>query len=245
MKYNSKLISAAAILSATFLFNATANASMLVYSNDFDGNVFGSAAINGVEQYVNSGGFAGVPGSTVSGQVLRNNSGKLPGKNKAANTEFVIGQSFEHGARIEFDLLVIDSWDGNNTSAGFDPDFFNIQVNSGTKEFKETISVFDDNDGTIINNPSATLISSGSNLYGLGFYDSLYRISLDVDGSLTDPTKIKRFASGAGWQGGWDESWAIDNFKVSAVPEPSTYAMFGTAFLILGIAGYRSRNRKS
>ena len=30
-----------------------------------------------------------------------------------------------------------------------------------------------------------------------------------------------------------------------AVPEPSTYAMFGAAFLILGVAGYRSRNRKS
>ena len=30
-----------------------------------------------------------------------------------------------------------------------------------------------------------------------------------------------------------------------AVPEPSTYAMFGAAFLILGFAGYRTRNRKS
>ena len=29
------------------------------------------------------------------------------------------------------------------------------------------------------------------------------------------------------------------------VPEPSTYAMFGTAFAILGFAGYRSRSRKS
>lgn len=28
------------------------------------------------------------------------------------------------------------------------------------------------------------------------------------------------------------------------VPEPSTYAMFGTAFLILGFVGYRSRNKK-
>ena len=31
----------------------------------------------------------------------------------------------------------------------------------------------------------------------------------------------------------------------NAVPEPSTYAMFGAAFLILGVTGYRSRNRRS
>ena len=38
---------------------------------------------------------------------------------------------------------------------------------------------------------------------------------------------------------------AAGGLNPGTVPEPSTYAMFGAAFLILGITGYRSRSRKS
>lgn len=45
---------------------------------------------------------------------------------------------------------------------------------------------------------------------------------------------------------GFDSNLLIDNVVAApAVPEPSTYAMFGMAFTILGFVGYRSRNRKS
>jgi hypothetical protein len=45
---------------------------------------------------------------------------------------------------------------------------------------------------------------------------------------------IEFFASGAGWQGNTDESWAIDNVVVciNAVPEPASVALLAFGGLI-------------
>ena len=41
------------------------------------------------------------------------------------------------------------------------------------------------------------------------------------------------------------QAFDFDKKPTSMVPEPSTYVLFGIAFLMLGIIGYRSRNKKS
>jgi hypothetical protein len=54
-------------------------------------------------------------------------------------------------------------------------------------------------------------------------------------------------AAGAGWQGGGDESWGLDNFSVTAsgtpgVPEPAAWGMMIGGF---GLAGAALRRRTS
>ena len=61
---------------------------------------------------------------------------------------------------------------------------------------------------------------------------------------------VSWFASGAGWQGGSDESWAIDNLSVSinaapaATPEPGTLALLVTSGLTGTGLFLRRRRRK-
>ena len=58
-------------------------------------------------------------------------------------------------------------------------------------------------------------------------------------------------ASGSGWQGGTDESWAIDNLAIIAnadgqepgIPEPATLTFFGVG--LLGLGYVRRRRRKT
>ena len=44
---------------------------------------------------------------------------------------------------------------------------------------------------------------------------------------------IEIYASGSNWQGSVDESWAIDNFSVTVVPEPVKSAMIFAGALAL------------
>ncbi len=88
---------------------------------------------------------------------------------------------------------------------------------------------------------------------GIGTGESL-TVSFSNDGGLSITDIENYFSDGTfeiithvqsidGGQGGKSQ-WYSTN-PGGAVPEPSTYAMFGAAFLILGITGYRSRSRKS
>jgi hypothetical protein len=50
---------------------------------------------------------------------------------------------------------------------------------------------------------------------------------------------VSLIASGAGWQGGSDEAYAVDNLNVElfgvVVPEPSTFALIAISALGLGL----------
>jgi hypothetical protein len=119
---------------------------------------------------------------------------------------------------LGFLLAIIDSWDGIGDSNG--PDTFNVSVD-GSRVFSE---VFENSGGGIqsyVPPPGVLLARKES----LGFTptdtyyaDSAYNMGLDpvfqniphTAGTLT----IKWFAGGRVWQGGDDESWAIDNVEV-------------------------------
>ena len=72
--------------------------------------------------------------------------------------------------------------------------------------------------------PGGGLLTSGTDLGGGGSTDSAYDMSLDAalrDIPHTSPTAtISFFAGGGNWDGGAEESWAIDNVKVSVSNTP-------------------------
>ena len=144
---------------------------------------------------------------------------------------------------ISFLLAVIDSWDGDTSRGGSNPpDIFNITVD-GVSVFARTFDNFDLNDQSA---STANLLSFGSNLGFSSWNDSAY----DFTGSnalLNIPhtaasVDIRFFASGAGWQGGADESFGLDRLLISVntsdVPEPGSLALLG-----FGLAGLALRRR--
>jgi len=140
---------------------------------------------------------------------------------------------------LEFDLAIIDSWDGSVTSVA--PDYFNVTLD-GNSVFQETFDNFTTTDQSYTGSP----ITYGSNIYKSGWNDSAYHISLTGLTHSADSLTIAWFANGGGWQGGNDESFAVDNINVNTnntpVPEPATMLLFGTG--LAGIAGLRSRRKK-
>lgn len=142
---------------------------------------------------------------------------------------------------LEFDLAIIDSWDGNDGGSYYDPDYFNVTLDGDTI-FRETFSQFNSSDQSYTGSP----FTSGSNIYKSRWNDSAYHISLTGLTHSADSLTIAWFANGGGWQGGNDESFAIDNINVNTnntpVPEPATMLLFGTG--LAGIAGLRARKKK-
>jgi len=113
-----------------------------------------------------------------------------------------------------FSFVAIDTWDGTATSIA--PDFFNVLVDTDTI-FSETFDAFDltDQSAPTTNPPQ---LAWNFDVLGVGTGDGVYDFSMEsaflgivhTENTLT----AEFFASGNGWQGGADESWAIDNVEV-------------------------------
>ena len=103
------------------------------------------------------------------------------------------------------------------------PDYFNIAVD-GTTVFQTTS-----------NNATGSVVYEGDLLYSghAGWGGSWIDKAFDMTGDpglteiahTADSVTIEFFASGGGWQGAGDESWAIDNLSLSVrIPAPSVLA---------------------
>jgi hypothetical protein len=147
---------------------------------------------------------------------------------------------------ISFLLAVIDSWDGDTVRGGTaPPDIFNITVD-GVSVYSRTFDNFDITDQTA---STANLMSFGSNLGFSDWPDSAYDFTgihafLNIPHSA-DSVEVRFFASGAGWQGGTDESFGVDRLLISVntaeIPEPASLALLGLGLAGLGL----SRRRKA
>jgi hypothetical protein len=210
-------------------------ATITAYSNNFDGSVTVAPAVVAILSGVTTTEFVQAYGSVggFSGNFLRNSSGS-PGVPGSLTTLTLMNLPTHSAIDLNFLLAIIDSWDGSNGSPA--PDNFNVRVNGNVVFSRSFASASGSSNYTP---PAGVLLTSGSNLGFSGWNDAGYNMGLDSSFMFADTSSqitIDWWADGAGWQGGADESWAIDNLAVnlvvSDVPEPATLSLVG-----LGLAG--------
>jgi hypothetical protein len=165
-----------------------------------------TASLSGVTSTEGVQGYSGIgpPGNQFSGNFLRNDSGGNPA---TPTTLTLTGLPSHTSINLNFLLGIIDSWDGYSE---WGPDVFNVQVD-GVSVFSQVMVTY--------SAPPGGLLSSGSNLgFNISWDDRAYNMYLEpafqniphTGSTLT----ISWFASGPVWQGGYDESWAIENVQV-------------------------------
>ena len=230
---------------ALMLIPIVANAD-IIYSENFDDDTsdfFGcDSSVAGI---VDAGGFSGV--GDVSGKIYRNSSTRNDGPgtgDRACISKLRINDAPSHSALfVEFDLLAIDSWDGSTNDVGGigGPDYFQVNVGpANSLVWRETIDFRVESDGSISTSADAALIQRGSNLgFNSRWPDTVYHVGFLVDPHSATDFQMNFLAYGPRWSGGNDESWGIDNLKISTVPEPGTLALLG-----LGLVGMAARRRK-
>ncbi len=182
--------------------------------------------------YQSATGFPGM-GTTM----LRNDTG--------GTTQFVASGLGAHThLRLKFDLAFIDSWDSLD-GACCAPDILLVDVDGQAYGWTVNNAL-----GTVFDVGPGTVVSTGSNLGYSSSNDTVVRYEFLFPHTASSFTLSIRFG-GAGFQGGLDESWGIDNFALSAifndgggggdVPAPASVALMG---LGLGALALRRHPRR-
>jgi hypothetical protein len=220
-----------------------------LYATDFSGAATLGAGVSAV---VTAGGGAvenvgaGVAGY-YTGDVFRNDTGNA-GPSTASSWS-LSGIGAHDAVDINFTLAFLDSWDSDNGSPS--PDYLRILIDD--VEGLRLTSAAASGSTTFLG--GGTQVASGALFNSFGFYYDMDRIvDMSTAGALTfahtgSTLKLSIIADGAGWQGGTDESWGIDNLSISsltrggpgAVPEPATWAMMILGF---GAVGVMARGRR-
>ncbi|CAN5689389.1 hypothetical protein BH11PLA1_BH11PLA1_02640 [soil metagenome] len=227
---------AAAATLVSLAAHTSSAADTLVYANIFETPLgpewTGAGALESVQGY----SFAGNGANVFTGTFLRNDSVLIPGSpipDAQSSTLTLTGLGAHTAVRLEFLLAIIDSWDGINGSPG--PDRFGIRID-GVTVFIHIFAI--QSGGSSYTPPPNGQIFSGaagfSNFNDLGFDMSLEPTLNNIPHSASTMT-IEFFASGPGWQGSTDESWAIDNLRVyTIVPTPGAMGLLGLGALVAG-----------
>lgn len=213
-----------------------------VYFNGFDGAATVAPGVTATLSGMTDLGTGS--GSGLTGSFLRNRSTGNP----AASTVLTLSNLPTHTTvDIGMVFAFLDSWDG--TSGSVSPDLVDIVVDGTTRISGLT---YNNNTGA-----SGQYIGAGT-LLGerVQADDNLFFSDTTVDlgtsgllsfGHTSSTLTLTIFAYGAGWQGGTDEAWGIDNLTVdvnavAGVPEPTSWAMMIGG---VGLAGGALRRRKA
>jgi hypothetical protein len=246
-----------ALASALFAAgSAAAVTNVQVLSENFDGPATVAAGVGyvrvdgggGVVSNAPTSGFFGQPGVPGFGTAFfRNASGgsiSAPGSVPPGQTLFTLSNLGAHkSVTLNFDLAFIDSWDGvNGIPAAVSPDYLFLTVD-GVVVAQLTVN----------NVLGGAMNLAGGTQTGFGRYTGSWLwndrvVSMNSSGAMTIAHTASTLsfgiqAGGAGWQGGDDESWGVDNLKVyiAAVPEPATWATMIGGFGLVGGALRRRR----
>lgn len=133
---------------------------------------------------------------------------------------------------VTFDLYTIDSWDGNGPQG---PDYFRVYVND-TMKLNETFAT----GAGLAQSFRAPDIGPVHLGFSPGWKDAIYR-DISIDFTLPEGSRWMWFDfTGFNLQSVSDESWGIDNIRISTtlVPAPGSLA------LLLGGAGLLGRRRR-
>lgn len=177
-------------------------------------------------------GFAGFgnPGNQFGGNFLRNAT-----NSPIVATTLTLNNLPAHDSlSIRFLLAVIDSWDSDNGNPA--PDLFQVRVD-GTLVLSVT-AANQSGSNTYAGNQIAPLAAYGFGPFNDRAFDMSTEAALNNIPHTASSVTIEFTAAGAGWQGGLDESWAIDNLGVSVVPAPGAAGV-----LALGALGVARRRR--
>lgn len=240
-----------AVAVAVLLLFTTGGASaapILVFETDFNGALApeispGTAALTGVQGYAG----LGPGGNQFGGNFLRSATGNTV-------TLSLSGLPAHDTITLEFLFAAIDSLDGTGTfPAG---DFFKIVFDGATLFSESFANALPTQIQSYVPPPGVELarrVDLGFSGPGSFFTDSAYNLGADprfANFAHTGSTAtIEFFIFGEGNQSLEDESWAMDNLRVSvttlqstAVPEPASLTLLGT--VLAAAASRRLRRRK-
>ena len=168
----------------------------------------------GIQESVQGFEGRGNEGNSFSNRFLRNQAGGNPSE---ATTLTLENLPPHQSLGLDFLLAVIDSWDGDEQ--------FTITLD-GVEIFAETFRNI--GNGGSFGYPAGSLIFRDEDIgfnsaqfpfdagYDMGRVPSLRNIS-----HTSSSATIRWFVTGNGWEAGSDESWAIDNLKVTVTPSPN------------------------
>lgn len=218
---------------AIALVTASSASAQLVVTRDFDNPNFTAAGVTAVA----SAGGGGVTGTqSISGfgaNFFRNDTG---GQWQMALSNLPTHTS----VTIDIDLAFIDSWDSTNGSPAPDLLIWSIDgvdiASLTTNHASGTVSFF----------ALGTVIQGPANLGFNSFNDSIVDMSTSTLSTFAHTSSNLTFGlrfGGAGFQGGFDESWGFDNLSitVAGIPEPANWAMLIAGF---GLVGAMARRRR-
>jgi len=218
------LFIALSLLTVSFS-SAYASSPVQVYFNDFDGD---PVVMPGVEATLwgitSQEPVQGYDGYGFGGDFLRNDTGGYDdggiGTPGSPTTLTLTGLPPHTSIELNFLLAIIDSWDGSEPGEGegactdCHPDILTVTID-GTPIFSESFGFMSPS----FSPPPDAILTEYTQLgFNFDFDDSAYDMGLypafeGIPHSASTLT-IEWFASGDGWQGGYDESWAIDNLEI-------------------------------